>query len=229
MVETIQILVRLFESRAGPGRSSLKKSLRIPLKQRRKFGRKDVQPPQVRLWRGLLWTSLEHFTLQHESTCKTLEGSIIGAMQRKPFKIHYRINCDLGWKTRRVEISATHGPVSKYLKIVVDQRNRWWQGPRELTRFREARDIDINLTPSTNMLPINRLNLDVGESGEITTAWVQFPKMNIQPARQTYKNLGHRTYAYTGGSFKTRIIVDRYGLVENYPPYWKKEAAASAH
>ena len=130
-----------------------------------------AQQFHVRVWRGLWWNSLEHFSLENKLTSRVLEGFIVGIMEKKPFNLHYRITCDSKWQTRQAEITTTHGQERKRLSLVVDQKNRWLQDDHELTRVRGARDIDINMTPSTNMLPIKRLHLGPGKSGEITTAW----------------------------------------------------------
>ena len=187
-------------------------------------GSGKAQQFHVRVWRGLWWNSLEHFSLENKLTGHVLEGFIVGIMEKKPFNLHYRITCDSKWQTRQAEITTTHGQERKQLSLVVDQKYRWLQDDHELARVRGARDIDINMTPSTNMLPIKRLHLGPGKSGEITTAWVQFPKMTITPGQQTYTSLGHRTYQYKSSRFKTEIKLDQHGIVENYPPYWKMEA-----
>src|SRR6266704_1452338 len=183
-----------------------------------------AQQCDVNVWRGLLWNSLEQFSLEKKLARHVLEGFIVGIIEKKPFNLHYKVTCDSKWQTPQAEITTTRGQERKRLNLVVDQKSRWLQDDHELARVRGARDIDINMTPSTNMLPIKRLHLGPGKSGEITTAWVQFPKMTITPGQQTYASLGHRTYEYKSSRFKTEIKLDQHGLVENYPPYWKMEA-----
>ena len=38
-----------------------------------------------------------------------------------------------------------------------------------------CRDIDLNFSPSTNVLPIRRLSLDVGDQAAVRAAWLRFP------------------------------------------------------
>ena len=45
-------------------------------------------------------------------------------------------------------------------------------------------DIDLGWTPATNLLPIRRLALDVGETATTTAVWVRFPEMTIEPSEQ---------------------------------------------
>jgi hypothetical protein len=42
-------------------------------------------------------------------------------------------------------------------------------------------EVDIELTPATNALPINRLNLAVGGSAEIQAAWIRLSTLAIFP------------------------------------------------
>lgn len=56
-------------------------------------------------------------------------------------------------------------------------------------------DIDLGWTPSTNTLPIRRLQLGVGtSSGPITAAWVRFPELKLEPLPQEYRNLRRTTF-----------------------------------
>jgi hypothetical protein len=41
-------------------------------------------------------------------------------------------------------------------------------------------NIDLNFSPSTNLLPIRRLDLSVGASAIVRAAWLRFPGMNVQ-------------------------------------------------
>ena len=91
-----------------------------------------------------------------------------------------------------------------------------------MSNTRPVKDLDNLLRIVFDVLRYGPQGL--GESGEITIAWVQFPRMRITPGQQTYTSLGHRTYQYKSSRFKTEIKLDQRGIVENYPPYWKMEA-----
>jgi hypothetical protein len=80
-------------------------------------------------------------------------------------------------------------------------------------------DIDLGWSPSTNTIPIRRLNLRVGaRSGPLTMAWVRFPDLTLGPLGQDYECLEERRYRYTsrGGGFRAIIEVDDEGLVVEY-------------
>jgi hypothetical protein len=88
-------------------------------------------------------------------------------------------------------------------------------------------DVDLAFTPATNILPLRRLDLAVGESREMTAAWVRFPELSVEPLAQRYTRLDERRVRYESrdGSFTAELEVDELGLVVSYPPLWERVAA----
>jgi hypothetical protein len=86
-------------------------------------------------------------------------------------------------------------------------------------------DVDLNFSPSTNLLPIRRLNLEVGQQATVRAAWLRFPSFKLEPLEQTYHRLDGETYRYEsgGGSFVRELLVDQDGFVLNYPGIWEAE------
>jgi len=87
-------------------------------------------------------------------------------------------------------------------------------------------DVDLAFTPATNILPLRRLGLAVGESREMIAAWVRFPDLSIEPLAQRYTRLDERRVRYEsrGGAFTAELEVDELGLVVRYPPLWERVA-----
>jgi uncharacterized protein len=93
------------------------------------------------------------------------------------------------FRTRRANISLRDSTGERTLKI--DARDgRWFENGRENQTVKSAIDIDLGWSPSTNTLPIRRLNLEIGRaSGEFIAAWVRFPELTLQPLPQEYLRL----------------------------------------
>ena len=87
-------------------------------------------------------------------------------------------------------------------------------------------DLDLAFTPATNILPLRRLGLAVGESREVTAAWLRFPDLSVEPLPQRYTRLDERRVRYEsrGGAFTAELEVDELGLVVRYPPLWERVA-----
>jgi hypothetical protein len=88
-------------------------------------------------------------------------------------------------------------------------------------------DIDLNFSPSTNLLPIRRLALAVGESADVNAAWLRFPSFKLEQLPQQYLRLDETTYRYesAGGQFVAELQVDLFGFVIDYPGIWRAEAS----
>jgi hypothetical protein len=113
------------------------------------------------------------------------------------------------------------------LKMRVDAQRRWWIEDDELPDLHGCIDVDLGITPTTNTLPIRRLNLQVGAAAEVTAAWIGFPKLSVQALAQRYTRLEASRYRYESlaSDFSVVIEVDELGMVTRYPGFWERVAA----
>ena len=80
--------------------------------------------------------------------------------------------------------------------------------------------------PATNTLPIRRLNLELGQSREVTAAWLKFPDLTLAILPQRYTRLAPQRYGYQSGTgFSAEMLVDDLGLVTAYPGGWERVAS----
>jgi len=157
-----------------------------------------------------------------------LGGTILTVHEREPVEARYRITCDRGWRTRQVEVTVYARAAERSLTLTAD-RGRWYRGGREQAQVRGCVDVDLGWSPSTNTLPIRRLELGVGEgSGPLVAAWVRFPELTLEPLTQEYRRLARRRYRYSsrGGAFTANLEVDADGLVTRYGRFWQRLAAS---
>jgi hypothetical protein len=107
----------------------------------------------------------------------------------------------------------------------VESRGIWRSSGQELREVQGCDDVDLTVTPATNTLAIRRLNLQVGSSESIISAWVKFPELAVQPLSQRYSRLAQNTYRYASNTgFSAEIVVDDLGLVLSYPGGWERIA-----
>jgi hypothetical protein len=85
-------------------------------------------------------------------------------------------------------------------------------------------DVDLAVTPFTNTLPIRRLPLQVGDSTELSVAYVDVDTLGVRPDRQRYTRVGTHRWAFeqldTG--FTATFDVDEHGLVKDYPALFRR-------
>ena len=108
------------------------------------------------------------------------------------------------------------------LQIKTDADQYWRLNGVEQPAIQGCIDVDFNFSPSTNILPIRRLNLAIGDRAEVKAAWLRFPSFRLEVLPQQYHRLDETTYRYesAGGQFVADLKVNRAGFVVEYPGIW---------
>lgn len=178
-------------------------------------------------WREWEGEGLEHCAFRLDETGLMLEGVVAGT-QEGLYGAHYLVRTDDAFRVREMRVAFVGG-ASLYL--VADGEGNWRDaaGGCPLPELDGCVDVDIRVTPATNTLPIRRLMLDVGESREITVAYVPLPdgKCDLRPRRVTQRytrleGLGRYRYEGLDSGFTAEIEVDAAGLVLDYPGVFQR-------
>lgn len=184
--------------------------------------------------RAVIWQRVdrpgnEYFELWEYPDGWALSGTVVLADAGAPLLVRYAVSCDSRWITRGTRVLVCANGVERRL-VLRAADGRWWLGEEEIPGVRGAIDVDIAYTPSTNTLPIRRLALAVGESREVTAAWVRGSDLGVEPLPQRYTRLTASRYRYEsrGGAFVAELETDPDGLVVDYPPAWQR-VAVTAH
>ena len=133
------------------------------------------------------------------------------------------MSCDPDWVTRAVAVGLRGPDGPRSLRLTAEE-GRWYVDGVEREAIRGCVDVDLAWSPSTNTLPIRRLDFPVGEDRAMTAAWVRFPELTLEPLAQEYRRLAERRYRYSsaGGSFVAELEVDEQGLVATYGQIWAR-------
>ena len=144
-------------------------------------------------------------------------------------RLRYVIECDEGWRTRSALIEGTASGRAIRVALDADGAGAWTRDGEHLPALAGALDVDLGFTPATNMLPIRRLALAVGETRPVRSAWLRFPEPRLEPLEQTYTREADRVYRYhaivDGEPFIARLDTDAFGRVLRYEGLWEAEAA----
>ena len=178
------------------------------------------------LWRGLYQLGHEACRVYHLDTGWHLEGTAVFLSDdRRPCRLSYLVICDSSWKTLKGTVSGWVGDDDVNINISVDTLSHWQLNGLEKPEVDGCVDLDLNFSPSTNLLPIRRLNLEIGQPAEVKAAWLRFPSFELEPLSQIYSRLDEFTYRYSsnGGKFVRDLKVNELGLVTDYPGLWQVE------
>jgi len=146
-----------------------------------------------------------------------------------PCRLDYRVVCDSEWRTLSGKVAGWVGDETIEIELSVDSARRWWVNGTERPEAAGCVDLDLNFSPSTNLLPIRRLGLSVGQQAEVRAAWLRFPSFALEPLHQLYRRIAVAAYGYesAGGRFVTELTVNAAGFVTRYPDFWVAEATTS--
>jgi hypothetical protein len=183
----------------------------------------DVKQQAV-LWRWLDGSGMEHCRMSEEAAEPALTGAVVVSHDEVAWQIEYEVRCDKLWRTRAVTIRAQAGVMPRELTLEVDAHDRWTVSKEERPDLNGCLDVDLGFSPSTNTLPIRRLDLEAQQSASIDAAWVEFPSLTVRRLSQRYTRLDEHTYRYENGptGFSAELTVDSHGLVVSYPPGWER-------
>lgn len=178
------------------------------------------------LWRNSDDTSIEYSTLYVSDGCFVLEGTVLLVLEHLPAKITYRVECDSQWRTRHAEVLQEQVGKISGLTLDVDANQHWQENQKPLLFADGLFDVDFEISPTTNTLPIHRLNLKVGESVESTAVWVRFPSLKLERLKQRYTRIGDGCYRYEAPEFgfQAQLEVDEAGLIAKYGDLWMRIA-----
>lgn len=179
------------------------------------------------LWRNEAFHMYEFCAIQDNGQAFRFEGVVVTVEEEKPVRITYQVVLNRQGLTQSVEVDAVGGLQDRHLQLIMDDRRSWFWNGRELPECQGSADVDLGFSPATNTLPIRRLNLQPGESQNLTVTWVRFPQFDVVPFPQRYTRLDANRYLYESliGDFKAELTVDDWGMVMRYGKYWETVAA----
>lgn len=180
------------------------------------------------VWRRADKPGHEFCTLVKTETGAKLTGVAVLSNDATPYCLQYKIDCDSRWRTIFCHVTGYVGRKTVALDIR-QEGEKWLMNGLEIPELtKEVEDIDLGFSPATNMLPIRRLALKVGEHAAVRVAWLRFPEFTLEPLDQTYTRLSPDIYRYEsgGGTFRRDLKVDDAGMVIDYPELWYAESRA---
>lgn len=172
------------------------------------------------LWRRIDQPGTEYCTLRRQGSSWYLAGTAMLAADGVPLLVRYEVVCDDQWRTRDVLVTLTSGSQERTLRLRADEQHNWWLDGEPVPDLAGCIDIDLGITPSTNTLPIRRLDFSIGESQEVDAAWVRFPDLSLLRLPQRYTRLAANRYRYQSRTFTAELEVNDVGLTLDYAGVW---------
>jgi uncharacterized protein len=180
-------------------------------------------PDNCILWRRLDGPGHEAARLVFHDPFWQLMGTAVFAQDGEPCRVEYLIVCDASWRTLHAKVSGWIGSQYSKVELLASPTGQWRRNGKPCPEVTGCVDLDFGFSPSTNLLPIRRLRLGIGEQAEAKAAWLQFPGFTLERLEQRYRRTGDTSYHYEtlDGSFATDLEVNPMGFVTRYPDRWE--------
>ncbi|MCD7034354.1 putative glycolipid-binding domain-containing protein [Metabacillus sp. GX 13764] len=165
----------------------------------------------------IVWEKKAAFGCEYFKLADGVASGTVIYQDGESYLVNYSIELE-DWVTKRLTVRVDGGAS---LELESDGRGRWFKEGEELAELNGAIDPDIQATPFTNTLPINRNSWEIGEEKEFQMVYVEVPSLQVRKAEQRYTYLGEkdgrRVFQYQSGSFDAEVLVDGDGFVVEYP------------
>jgi len=179
-------------------------------------------------WEG---PGLEHLNLRLGGDRVRALGLILRMRDAAHFRCRYTLETDGDWRLRRLTFAVADAEDNAVARtsIEADGAGHWRVNDAVRPDLDGCLDVDIQITPFTNTLPIRRLGLDAGGNAEIRVAYLPVPELDLRPVEQRYTCLAPRDavggrYRYEGlfRDFTAELPVDGDGIVMDYPETFRR-------
>jgi hypothetical protein len=161
------------------------------------------------------------------------DGAVVSGMavfhEGAPTALAYVIHVDRDWQTSEAYVHGGRGTQAIDLRLRRDGAGSWTMNGAACAAVAGCIDLDLSFTPATNLLPLRRLSLSVGQSAEVRSAWLEWPEVRLTPLVQRYARRTETEYDYEsdlpgGELFRTVLLVQPQGWVLDYGGLWRVES-----
>lgn len=181
---------------------------------------------------AILWQRLDR--PGHDAATLRVDdgGAVLSGMavfhEGDPTALAYVVHVDRNWQTTEGRVWGWRGREAIDLRLRRDGAGSWTLNDLPCPAVQGCIDLDLSFTPATNLLPLRRLSLGVGESAEVRSAWLEWPEVRLTLLVQRYRRRSETEYEYESDlpgaeQFRAMLRVHPDGWVLDYAGLWRAE------
>lgn len=174
------------------------------------------------LWRRLDQPGQEACRIAQTSGGWEMRGAVAMSEGGVPGALSYRALFDPDWRALGCEVSGWQEGREIALTLDRDPEGRWRRDGTLLSTGAERPDLDLGLSPCTNLSTIRRLGLAEGEMQVLDVLWLDIDDWQVKPLRQSYHRSGALSYVYGSPDhgFTAELTLDAEGMLRQYGELW---------
>jgi hypothetical protein len=142
-----------------------------------------------------------------------------------PALVEYRVAYDADWRTEQGSVHGWLGDKTIEWRAVWGTGGLWKLNGETVKGLDDCVDLDLGLTPATNLSQIRRIALPVGRAADVPVAWLDPLTGAFERLVQRYERRSETTYWYEAPRFEyaAELVVRPDGFVRSYPRLWEAE------
>ncbi len=138
-------------------------------------------------------------------------------LESQPCHVSYDVFCSQDWIPISCSVTVALPNAKRTIELARDGAGCWEHNGVAAPHLLNCSDVDLGWTPATNVIPVRRLDLDVGDTASILAAWVRFPELDVIANEQQYTRVAPDRWRYRSGVYDFELLVDESsGLVLEY-------------
>ncbi len=174
------------------------------------------------IWQHLEAPGWEHVRVITEHPGWTVFDSILAREANgQVLRGGYTLVVDKEWRTLELRFMLESEPGSMQgIHLLSEGDGRWFDADEQhIPELDGILDVDIQWSPLTNTLPLNRIGMETGSHHDIRLAYIALPEPRLQVVEQHYHRPDTSTLELSvpGSNEKYPMTVDEDGYVVHYP------------
>ena len=158
-----------------------------------------------------------------------LEGIAQFASGTQAARLGYAVDADSSWCTRRGIVRGVAAGRLIQLDVERFTTGDWRINGDLMPGLAGLVDLDLGFTPATNLFPLRRLALAIGDAAGAAAVWLDDAAWTFRRLSQRYerRDADHYRYQSPETGYEGLLTVTAEGFVAEYPGLWRAAAADS--
>jgi uncharacterized protein len=176
------------------------------------------------MWRRLDTPGHDAAILTRNDGGWSLRGMAVFKHEAGPAFINYAVELDRSWGTISGDIRGflAGRPIGH---VIRRENDGWYLNGTMIAGLHHLVDLDYGFTPATNMQLLRRINLNAGQSMDVSVVWFDIDATTLTKLPQRYERRDETSYWYKSptGAYEAMLQVSENGFARIYPDLWEME------
>ena len=139
------------------------------------------------LWRPLDTPGHDACRLVDRGVAWRIEGASVFRHETGPAALVYEVECGRDWRMRECAVNGWMGSRQISIRVTRSSTGLWTLNGQVVPNMQECVDLDLGFTPATNLSQLRRIALQVGQSADVSVAWLDAPFGSLEVLQQRWK------------------------------------------